>query len=81
MIYYHNGISKKNGFSNIRCTLWLTPSLALHRETEGEEGEHELKGKEPPGRPDQRGEMRPPAGTAAAERGALGEPEEDQRSV
>lgn len=25
IIFYHNSISQKNGFSNIRCTLWLTP--------------------------------------------------------
>lgn len=45
IIYYHNSINKKNGFSNIRCTLWLTPSPALHQEIE-EEGEEHQKRKE-----------------------------------
>ncbi|KAK5606978.1 hypothetical protein CRENBAI_011358 [Crenichthys baileyi] len=85
IICFRKGISKKNGFSNIRCTLWLTPSLALHQETEEEEGECKKKKKLPPGRPRQTGEMRPPVGTAAAGRAALPVPvlveKEDQSSV
>lgn len=45
IIYYHNSISKKNGFSNIRCTLWLTPSPALHQEIEEEGEEHQKRKK------------------------------------
>lgn len=61
IIYYHNSISKKNGFSNIRCTLWLAPSPALHQEIE-EEGEEHQKGKQPRGRPGQTGETRARSG-------------------
>ncbi|KAF0032282.1 hypothetical protein F2P81_014572 [Scophthalmus maximus] len=45
--YYRDSISQKNGFSNIRCTLWLAPRPALHQETEEEGGEHQERGEQP----------------------------------